>query len=173
MSITRQAEIAIDILILCARNKGSRLVTIRLAAEHAGSTKDYTAQIVMRLVRAGYLNSERGRFGGISLARQPHEINVGTVLRLIDPVIGSVSEKELVGESLSFSELRRAAWEAYLSIFDGFTISDLVSYPNARRIGCLDCDLVKGLRQNNTLNRLEKRLSHSQKTAEIELSFTV
>ncbi len=154
MRLTRQAEIAIDVLVLCAKQGHAAPVTTRLAAEHAGSTKDHTAQIVAKLVRNGYLVSERGRGGGIRLARPASEINIGTVLRLIDPVIGNAREDDASTANLVFGALRRAAWETYVSTFDGFTIADLVVHPGRSRVDCLECDLTRFVRRGRTLSRI-------------------
>lgn len=46
-----------------------------------GISRDHVAKVVQFLVRAGYLSSQRGRGGGISLARSPEDIRVGAVVR--------------------------------------------------------------------------------------------
>ena len=69
MRLTRQAEIAVQVLALCERSgagPGSgRAITTRQAAGFAGTTKDHAAQVVARLVRDGWLESVRGRGGGL------------------------------------------------------------------------------------------------------------
>ncbi|MBB6012374.1 Rrf2 family nitric oxide-sensitive transcriptional repressor [Aquamicrobium lusatiense] len=153
MRMTRQAEIAIDVLVLCALKAGSTTpVTTQIAADHAGTTKNHAAQVVARLSRNFYLVSERGRAGGLRLGRPADEINIGAVLRLTDPVIGGVLGQDTA--TPAFSALRRAAWETYLSTFDGFTIADLVIHPKHSRTNCLDCDLTRLVRHGRTMSRL-------------------
>lgn len=155
MRLTRQAEIAIDVLVLCAKQGHAAPVTTRLAVGHAGTTKDHAAQIVAKLVRNGYLVSERGRGGGIRLARPAGEINIGAVLRLVDPVIGNnAREDDASTANPVFGALRRAAWETYVSTFDGFTIADLVVHPGRSRVDCLECDLTRFVRRGRTLSRI-------------------
>lgn len=153
MRMTRQAEIAIDVLVLCALKVGSTTpVTTGTAAVHAGTTKNHAAQVVARLSRNGYLVSERGRMGGLRLARPAAEINIGTVLRLADSAIGGVLGQGMA--TPAFAALHRAAWETYLATFDAFTIADLVAHPRHSRTNCLDCDLSRFVRHGRTMSRL-------------------
>jgi len=46
--------------------------------------RDFLAKIFQRLVRAGILNSCKGRGGGFSLARAPHEITIMNVMEAIE-----------------------------------------------------------------------------------------
>jgi len=78
MRFTRQAELSIELLVLCARNSGGQAVTTREAAEATGTTKDHAAQIVSDLIHHGFLVGTRGRGGGIRLACEPDAINVGS-----------------------------------------------------------------------------------------------
>lgn len=138
MKLTKQAEIAVHVLALCARPKSNAPVTTRMAAEFAGTTKDHAAQVAAKLSRAGYLESARGRAGGIRLARPASQIGVGEILRLVEPGLDVEGEAPATG---AFDRLRRAAASSYLAIFDDFTIADLVGDPASSRLRCLDCDL--------------------------------
>lgn len=154
MWLTRQAEIAIDILVLCARRHASdSVVTTRDAAAQARTTKDHAAQVVMRLVKAGYLHSERGRSGGIRLARSAARINVGDVLRLIDPAINALTDGAEPGlpASRPFDEVRRVATVAYLAIFDSFTVADIAGDQSSGQLNCLDCSLHTVIRHGRAL----------------------
>ena len=46
--------------------------------------KKFLEQILLKLKRAGYVSSRRGRMGGYELVKAPEEIMYGEVLRLID-----------------------------------------------------------------------------------------
>lgn len=156
MRLTRQAEIAVHILLLCAMNGSDTPTTTRRAAEHVATTKDHAAQVVAKLSRTSYLACERGRAGGIRLARPAASIKVGEVLRLIDPALGTTGD-EAFGINVSagaFAVLRQAANAAFLSTFDSFTIADLAGDPTHGRLACLDCDLNLLVRQGRTLSRL-------------------
>lgn len=159
MKLTRQAQIAIDILALCARPPEAEQVTTRLAAELCSTTKDHAAQIVARLVRTGYLASLRGRMGGIRLAVPASEINIGAVLRLMEPDFAAgPGQDPAAGESgHGFDRLQRAANEAFISTFDTYTVADLVEDPEKSRLGCLDCELNALARRARAFARADRQ----------------
>lgn len=156
MKLTKQAEIAVQVLVLCARPPSNAAVTTRMAAEFAGVTKDHAAQVVCRLSRAGYLESTRGRSGGIRLAVAASRITVGEVLRLLEPTLGG--RQGAAGKAThargSLDPMLREAMSSFVLVFDSFTIADLVADPASSRIACLDCDLHAHARRVRMLSRL-------------------
>ena len=152
IKLTRQAEIAVHILMLCARPQSNAPVTTRVAAEFADTTKAHAAQVVAKLVRNGYLEGTRGRAGGIRLARPATRIPIGEVLRLLDPALGRVcpDDNENIVANGSFGAMVRAAMHSFVSTFDDFTIADLVGDPATGRIACIDCDLHTLFRKART-----------------------
>ena len=181
MRLTRQAEIAVQVLALCERSgagPGSgRAITTRQAAGFAGTTKDHAAQVVARLVRDGWLESVRGRGGGIRLTRPASEIRLGAIIRLMEPSFNDGvqgeqrhsgwpeepwPETEHVGATGEFDALHRSALGSFLSVFDDFTVADLGNVSGGSRIGCLDCDLHAIVQQMRATARLRRRLGHRQ-----------
>lgn len=157
MHLTRQSEIAIGALTACAR-KPDGMTSTREVADATGTTKDHAAQVVARLVRHGYLESARGRAGGIRLARPAAHIGVGEVLRLTEPSFAETPQEAdaSTDRGLCFAVLRRAAEEAYIATFDTFTVADLVADLPEGRVGCLDCGLGFVARHGRTLSRLRQ-----------------
>lgn len=156
MRLKKKSVIAIDTLALCAGAQSARPVTTRMAADFCDTTRDHAAQIVAQLVRAGYLESVRGRSGGIALAMAASRIGVGEVLRLTEADFEAPAEGGRCSVA-SFDALQRTAAEAYIATFDSFTVADLIADPATGRIGCLDCDLNIVTRYSRTLSRLKTR----------------
>ncbi|SDG83205.1 transcriptional regulator, BadM/Rrf2 family [Duganella sp. OV458] len=64
---------------------GDRLVTIEdIAATHAIS-KNHLMKVVHQLGVAGYVETVRGRNGGLRLRRAPANINLGALVRATEP----------------------------------------------------------------------------------------
>lgn len=136
MRLSRQCEIAIDLLVFCARSP-DRLVRTREAAAFANATKDHAHQIAVHLVRAHLLEGIRGRPGGIRLARRASQIVVGEVVKLMEP---SLSLSEATSRSGIFDSVVREATQAALDTFDAFTIADLAEEEPGARLACLNCE---------------------------------
>lgn len=158
MRFTRQAELSIELLVLCARNLGRQAVTTREAAEATGTTKDHAAQIVSDLIHHGFLVGTRGRGGGIRLACEPRAINVGTVLRLMQPGFDNPIEAEKDSNAGSaFGHLLQAAQRSFVSAFDDFTIADLAFQTEDGRLACLDCDLLSMINHGQMLSHFRRK----------------
>jgi Rrf2 family transcriptional regulator, nitric oxide-sensitive transcriptional repressor len=84
MRLSRQSEIAIGILAICAERPTERIRT-QAVADLTDTTKDHAAQIVALLVRRGFLATLRGRQGGLELKMAPADIILGNVLRVTQP----------------------------------------------------------------------------------------
>ncbi len=83
MRITKRTNIAIRLLMFCATNT-QRLVTKSEVAASCNVSENHLAQVINQLGQLGYLNTVRGRKGGMSLAKPATEITVGSVFRDIE-----------------------------------------------------------------------------------------
>lgn len=148
MRLTRQYEIAVSILETCARAP-DRQWTTRQVAEIARTTKDHAAQVVAGLVRTGYLRSERGRRGGLLLARAPKEIGLGDILRLSHRgfvMSQDASAKNSEVEPTTFGVILEAGLASFVRFMNRFTIADLVTGYTFGPVACFECNLVNPAR---------------------------
>ena len=82
------AEYALRAVVYIAREAGGRPVKSAELSEATGIPKNYLSKILMDLARARVLRSTRGRNGGFSLAMQPEELRLATVVSPFDEVDG-------------------------------------------------------------------------------------
>lgn len=130
MQLTVSSDIALRTLIcLGLRNKP---ITISEVAKECGISKSSLMKVVMSLVGANIVKSERGRNGGICLAKDAADISIGSVIRLMENNLALV---ECMKESLSTCPLLPrcllkpalySAQEAFLSTLDKISLADLV-----------------------------------------------
>ena len=80
MRITTWAEYGLICALHLAKRAGEGPITGREIAAGEGLPADYVEQILLRLRRAGLVNSTRGARGGYSLAKAPDEISVREVI---------------------------------------------------------------------------------------------
>ena len=80
MRITTWAEYGLICALHLAKRAGEGPITGREIAAGERLPADYVEQILLRLRRAGLVNSTRGARGGYSLAKAPDEISVREVI---------------------------------------------------------------------------------------------
>lgn len=80
MRITTWAEYGLICALHLAKRAGEGPITGREIAAGERLPGDYVEQILLRLRRAGLVNSTRGAHGGYSLARPAEEISVREVI---------------------------------------------------------------------------------------------
>jgi len=97
MKLSKKGEYALRALIDLgiAAEVGRPLVQVSELADNEKLPTKFLEQIMQRLKATGFIESERGKYGGYRLARPASKILVGQVVRLIDgPLapIGCVSQ---------------------------------------------------------------------------------
>lgn len=80
MRLTQFSDYALRVLMYAGTHR-DRLITITELAEFHRISRHHLTKVVQHLVNAGYLQSLRGRGGGLRLARPAHAIVIGEVLR--------------------------------------------------------------------------------------------
>ena len=68
MRLTKRTNISMRVLMYCAVNKG-RLVTKAEIAEACNISENHLAQVINRLGQLGFLMTQRGRNGGMTLQK--------------------------------------------------------------------------------------------------------
>lgn len=80
MHITRYTDYALRVLLYLALTR-NRLVTIREIAGSYDISRNHLMKLVYQLNRKGYLETVRGKNGGLRLGRDPGGINLGLLIR--------------------------------------------------------------------------------------------
>lgn len=80
MRLTLHTDYALRVLVHAGLAPG-RLVTISEIAERHGISKNHLTKVVHQLGRAGYLETVRGKFGGVRLSADPATVRLGDVVR--------------------------------------------------------------------------------------------
>jgi Rrf2 family transcriptional regulator, nitric oxide-sensitive transcriptional repressor len=140
MRLTVYTDFALRTLMYVAINPDP-LPTIAEIAESYRISKNHLMKVVYELGQAGYLETVRGRNGGLRLARRPEDIRLGEVVRTTEPDMALVPCFEPLGAAcaiLPACKLRAALHEAaaaFLQVLDGYTLADLTS--NGDMLGAL------------------------------------
>ena len=79
MHITTKSLLAIRTLLTCAGQPDRQFRKHEIAAA-LDASENHLAQVVHQLGRKGFLTTQRGRSGGLRLARPPEQITLGEVM---------------------------------------------------------------------------------------------
>jgi Rrf2 family nitric oxide-sensitive transcriptional repressor len=71
-------------LLLYLKGQSGRLSTIEEVAEYHKISKQHLVKVVHFLAKNGYVETVRGKNGGLKLGMEPSEINVGAVIRIVE-----------------------------------------------------------------------------------------
>lgn len=91
MRVTTWAEYGLIVSVHLARRAGAGPVAARELAEQERLPHDYVEQILLRLRRAGLVESVRGAKGGYHLARAPRAVTVKDVIEASEHVTFEVN----------------------------------------------------------------------------------
>lgn len=141
MRLTVYADYSLRLLIYLAL-QGEGLTTISKVAEAYGISRHHLVKVGHRLGLEGYITTIRGQNGGMRLARTATEINVGEVVRRMEPDIALVPcfhPVDALCPIVPACLLRNAMEQAriaFLAVLDGYTLADLTK-PRASLQGLL------------------------------------
>ena len=130
MRLTLHTDFSLRVLIHVGLNDG-KLTTIKDIAQSFGISKAHLMKVVNDLSQKGYLDTVRGRNGGIRLMHEPRDINIGQVVRDTEDqlaVIGCLAHKGYcpIEQVCVLRGALRNATEAFLAVLDAHTLADLI-----------------------------------------------
>ncbi|MFH5924358.1 RrF2 family transcriptional regulator [Roseomonas xinghualingensis] len=148
MRLTLHTDYALRTLIYLAL-RPERRVSIREIAEAHRISENHLVKVVHNLGRGGFVETTRGRGGGLRLARPPEAIVIGEVVRFTEEDMALVTCFQAPGEGggcvlLNICRLQSLLGEAlgaFLAVLDSRTLADLLPSQDraamATRLGLL------------------------------------
>jgi Rrf2 family nitric oxide-sensitive transcriptional repressor len=130
MRLTTMTDYAMRLLMYVAHHP-DRLCTIAEIAEAFGVSEAHLMKVTHQLAVCGFIETLRGKGGGMRLAAPPAEINLGAVIRAIEPdfvlveCFGSGNRCGLTGYC-RLAGIFGAALDGFLAHLDRHTLADLV-----------------------------------------------
>jgi Rrf2 family nitric oxide-sensitive transcriptional repressor len=130
MQLTQFTDFSFRVLIYLARLPEPGTATIHEIAEYYKISRNHLVKVVNNLANEGFVQTTRGKGGGLRLARPAHTIGVGEVVRISEPNMNLVECFDLkaneccitrgCGLKGTFYEARRA----FMVVLDKYTLAD-------------------------------------------------
>lgn len=132
MRLTIRTNLAMRTLMYCAVNEGNsvRRHDVALACN---ASENHLGQVIHMLASTGFLRTQRGRTGGLMLARDPASITVGQVFRIFEAHVPFTECAALTTNSCPLTPCCRLkgslgrALAAFYAELDRVTLAELVT----------------------------------------------
>ncbi|WP_088042920.1 Rrf2 family transcriptional regulator [Bacillus sp. EAC] len=131
MRLTNYSDYSLRVLIFLSSGSQEKLVNIKDIAEAYDISKNHLMKIIYNLGKLGYIETIRGRNGGIRLAKQPSDINIGEIIRQTEEDFNIVECFEhgntcVITPVCSLKHIFNKALEQFLHVLDQYTLEDIV-----------------------------------------------
>ncbi|WP_246727908.1 Rrf2 family transcriptional regulator [Chelativorans sp. Marseille-P2723] len=128
--MTLHTDYAMRMLIMLGAHNREP-VTVQQVADTYGLSRNHLLKVARKLRQMGIIDTTRGRAGGIQLAKEPADINIGTIVRATEDDLALVECMKTGGRCLLSPSCRlkgivREALDAYLAVFDKYSLADLI-----------------------------------------------
>lgn len=127
-----------------------KLTTIREISDTYRLSENHLMKIIHTLGKLGYIETVRGRGGGMKLAEKPAQINLGRVVRQMEPDFAIVDCFDaqrrhdcVINPACRLQQVLEQAMQAFLDVLDNHTLADLLRNPKKLR-SLLSIDLPGG-----------------------------
>jgi Rrf2 family protein len=140
MRLTKQTSYALRILVHCALRPDEQVRAADIARA-TNITEANILKIIPLLVHGGFVQSIRGRRGGLKLARPAAEIRIGDVVRVTEETniqadcFGQLERDCAILRGAPINRIFGAAVHAFTEILDQHSLQDLVSARPRPRTG--------------------------------------
>lgn len=131
MQLTYHTDYSLRVLMYLAIQR-NRMANISEIADRYGISRNHLVKVVHNLARGGFLKTHRGKGGGIELARDPADINIGEVVRYTEGPLKPVEcfdverNRCAISNVCGLTEVIAEACDSFFSTLNRYTLADLL-----------------------------------------------
>jgi len=133
MKISQKGLYALQAMMMLARHHHQGAIKIRDIAYEEGLPEKFLELILLELKNARMVESVRGAKGGYALRRDPADLALSEIIRLIDGPLAPFGDAEHLRELIDRDLVHRALYTVFLDvrdaaarILDNTTLADLI-----------------------------------------------
>ncbi len=137
MRVTTFSDFALRVLMYLAVQEDRRATVDEIAAAY-GISSNHLTKVVHLLGRAGWVQTVRGKGGGLRLGQPAESIRLGEVVRLcegnaayVECMVADLSHHCRIAPACKLSSILSGAFKVFYAELDKHTLADLVQEPAA------------------------------------------
>ncbi len=138
MKISQKGLYALQAIMTLARRYEQGAVRIRDIASDGDLPEKFLELILLELKNARIVESIRGAKGGYRLRRDPSQIQLSEIIRLIDGPLAPFGDADQLRDLIARDSSDRALYQVFLDlrdaaakILDSTTVADLIASPGS------------------------------------------
>ncbi|WP_017380666.1 Rrf2 family transcriptional regulator [Paenisporosarcina sp. TG-14] len=141
MRLTMYTDFSLRVLMYVGAKDKSELSTIQEISTAYGISKNHLMKVTYELGKHGYIETVRGRGGGIRLALLPENIIIGEVVRKTEDDFNLVecfnctTNQCVITPVCKLKNVLHQALVAYFAVLDQYTLHDLLG--NKDQLGAI------------------------------------
>ncbi len=134
-----------------------RRVTITEISESYQISRNHLVKVVHQLSQRGLIETTRGKMGGMRLALDPVQINIGNVIRQSEPhmnLLECFDKKHNQCSITSACHLKKALYlarKAFFHVLDQYTLADVIGQNRADLVQILDSSHLENRNRPRTI----------------------
>lgn len=135
MQLTRFTDYALRVLLYAGR-QGNRVCPMREIATFHAISLEHLRKVIHKLAKLGYLETTRGRSGGIRLGRDPAKIRIGDVILAMEEDLSIVDCEALecvLQPGCSLKTALNRGSRAFIATLNEVTLADLIGDAGMKR----------------------------------------
>lgn len=133
MRLTMYTDYTMRVLIYLSLRR-NELSTISDVAKSYNISQNHLMKVVHHLALNGYIETIRGKGGGMRLAREPEDINIGELTRIAEGNHGLLECTDgpsncCIQPACALIGILREAHTALYAVLEKYTLADLIKQP--------------------------------------------
>ena len=139
MQLTHYTDYSLRVLVFLSLKK-NRPVTITEISDYYKISRNHLVKIVNNLANLGYITTIRGKGGGMHLALPADKINIGEVIRNVEPhfdIVECFPESHTdcrIEPICKLKSVLQSATDSFLAELDQYSLQDVISNRNLKNI---------------------------------------
>ena len=137
MHLTRFTDLSLRVLMYLTYSPRSALVTVTELSDRFEWSRNHMVKVVHFLSLKGWISTQRGRSGGITLAKPANEYRIGDLVRTLEaqtPLIDCFDPKCPLSPACSLRITLDEALEAFYEKLNEKTLEDLTMHHGTRTL---------------------------------------